>query len=610
MALVDKTPPSRYITKRRLVRLAREFRLAVSPFAFLPFLLGCATGTVERGFVQFDPAPVAEVGAQELEPISLRTIEELLGDANNAFIAANRAQEDEDFEAAFRQYTLMLELLIEADLDPAIFYDLRNQFSAILDTTTQVAKNFNRELRTAPPIPRIEDALRLGLAVPDPLPQRVLNEIEEIRTVYPKNFQAGLNRSSKYLPYIRAEFQKAGFPEDLVWLAMVESQFTPKINSRAGAGGMWQFMRGTGRHYGLTIDYYVDERYNWKKSTQAAISYLRVLHEMFDEQWPLAISAYNMGERGLERAIAMNGGDKNLWSLIESPPAANRIRRETKKFYPKLLASTIVARNPEAYGFTVTPALPDDTDDFSVRGSYALKDIEKAIGVPANTLRRLNPQLVLGVTPPEGTIQISIPAGKRTQVARAMETLPKYRPGSHVVQRNETLGEIAQRYRVSLADLMAANNVRSPKRLQIGQKLLIPGLEGGPSATETPAGASADGTYRVRRGDSLSRIAARHRVSVAELQQWNGLGRRTTIRSGAVIFVARPEQKTASSPGVEAAKQAAFKTHTVRAGESASVIAARYKVSLRDFLRWNKLSKKSVLQIGDALVIQVHADAE
>ncbi|MDQ1256436.1 MAG: rane-bound lytic murein transglycosylase, partial [Candidatus Hydrogenedentes bacterium] len=302
---------------------------------------GCKTLTPEQ---QFEPVPVATVESQELEPAAPPSVVELIRAAQDAFEAGNADQERGENAAALRQYSLMLELLVEADLDPKIFYNLKDQFAAILESTAQQAPLYER---MRPPhageVAYGSEGIS-DLTIEFPLADRVLTEIDEIQKLYPKNFQAGLNRSTKYIPHIQAKLAEAGLPQDLVWLVMVESQFTPKIISRAGAGGMWQFMRTTGRRYNLRIDSYVDERFNWCKSTDAAVQFLTDLYEMFDT-WPLAISAYNMGEGGLERAIAANGGERDLWTLLDTPPAAYQIQLETKKFYAKLLASIIVAKN-------------------------------------------------------------------------------------------------------------------------------------------------------------------------------------------------------------------------------------------------------------------------
>jgi len=238
------------------------------------------------------------------------------------------------------------------------------------------------------------------LNVPGLLPERVIQQIEEIQRAYPKNFLNGLNRSYKYAPYIRQELAKAGLPADLVWLAQVESQFSPKVVSRAGAGGMWQFMKDTARRYDISADEYVDERFHWQKATHAAVQHLADLCTHYDGNWPLAIAAYNMGEGGVDRCIEMNGGERDLWKLVENPPAANRMQDETKNFYAKLLATIIVAKNPERYGFQVTPQDPDEVEWVTVNGCYALADLEQACGLPDGRLRELNPHLVREVTNP------------------------------------------------------------------------------------------------------------------------------------------------------------------------------------------------------------------
>jgi membrane-bound lytic murein transglycosylase D len=454
----------------------------------------------------------------------------------------------------------------------------------------------------------MELARRSELEYPTPLNDRVLAEIQAIQRTYPKSFQAGLNRSGKYLPYIKAEFEKAGLPEDLVWLAMVESQFTPKINSRVGAGGMWQFMRSTGGRYGLSSNTYIDERYDWQKSTQAAIIYLKELYDMFGS-WPLAVSAYNMGEGGLERAIASNGGDRNLWRLIETPPAANRIRRETKKFYAKLLASSIVAQNPERYGFTRKPMPEERTTTIQVKGAYALDRIDEQVGLTPGTIASLNPQLIRRITPPMSSITLRVPADMRTQVASAIEGMEELQPSTHIVAKGETLSGIASMHRVSLRSLQDVNHIRTPRSLQIGQRLVIPGRMASNSAGSGATTADGDGrkVYTVARGDSLSRISSKFGTSVGQLQRWNGLGRSTQIHVGDRLFVNASTTRTAESEEViedVATLSPADSIYVVRKGDSAYTIAKKHGVSTQSLLEWNGLTKRSILHVGDVLKIR------
>ena len=549
---------------------------------------------------QFEPIPAPQIADQSLEPIAPRNALELLEEAMAAFEKANTAQEAGDKETAYLQYTQMMELLLESDLDPTVFYSLRDQFNSILDSTTKLARHYDRTKPEEWTEDVIELAFRSELEYPNPLNDRVLSEIRYIQKTYPKNFQRGLDRSQKYLPYIRKEFEKAGLPEDLVWLAMVESQFTPRINSRVGAGGMWQFMRSTGIRYGLASDGFVDDRYDWKEATQASIQYLTELYEMF-ESWPLAVSAYNMGEAGVERVIAMNRGDRNWWSLMETPPAANRIPRETKKFYPKLLASAIIANDPKRYGFETNKVAAEKTEVVKVNGAYSLQDIAQTVGISRETLQTYNQHLLNGHTSPNRTTNVYVPVGQERTLVAALPKLSQMRPDSHRVRKGETLSEIASLYKVSVRDIMSSNRIKSARHLQIGQRLVIPGRVGG----STRKAAKTDGSrkvYTVRSGDSLSRISSRNRVSVANLQRWNNMGAGTRIHVGDRLYISQPGNQpitTASKTTSSSSTKPTF--YVVKRGDFLEKIAKNHAVPLNDVLRWNNLSKRSTIRVGDKI---------
>ena len=585
-------------------------------------IVGCArTNDVH----QFEPLPSAEVGTEELEPVETRSLKELLAEAEHAFQEANKAQEEGDYELALRKYTTMLEALVEADFDPAVFYNLRGEFERILEGSTQHADIMERRRSR---IVRDWDDARdplSDLQIPFPLPERVLQEIDEIQNAYPRSFQRGLNRSFRYMPHIQEQFARAGLPEDLAWLAMVESQFWPRAVSPAGAGGMWQFMRPTGRQYNLHIDSHVDQRFDWEKSTQAAIEYLTYLYNMFDGDWALAVSAYNMGEGGLMQAMEMNGGSTDLWELIETPPASNRIRLETKKFYPRVLATIIVANNPQRYGFEVDPYEPLEFERVPVRGSYSLAALERAAGYESGILETLNPDILSGSTPPGREHLLAVPADTRERFEVALNDVREEvqpaapqeeivlasasggaaaNPSSsgnsatHTVRRGETLSGIAQHHGVNAREIMQANNIQSANLVRVGQELTIPGAASAQPAAAAPAIQQAVGgaglvsegrTYRVRRGDTLYEIAHREGVSIADLQEWNNMGSRARISVNEVLVVSPPSEGT--------------RAHTVQTGETPGGIAARYGVAVNDLLRWNNLSGNAVIRPGDELVI-------
>lgn len=563
-------------------------------------LTGCKTLDSTGRTHHFKPLPSASVDTAALEPTTRpRTTTQLLREADDAFRKANAAQEEGDSEAALRHYKDMLDLLTEADLDPVIFYNLRNEFAKILDGSSQQFSLHDQGRRREWAGLDMNDPGVVGdLPIPFPLPEAVLQEIEEIQEVYPKGFQAGLNRSFRYAPAVRAELARAGLPQDLVWLAMVESQFKSSAVSHAGARGMWQFMPATGRRYGLRIDSYVDERHNWEKATHAAIAYLSDLYQMFGE-WPLAVSAYNMGEYGLEKTISYAGGERDLWKIIESSAGQKTMHRETRKFYPKLVASIIVASSPEKYGFAIAPEPPIDTVRVPVRGSYSLARLEKSCQLPDGLLRDLNRDLVRGVTPPSGEHMLAVPVEVNERLVAALKDLTpethrveyaSNRPTESVryrVRRGDTLSEIADRYDVSMAELRRANNLRSADHLVVGKRLTIPG-----ASAPAPAPATAT-VHTVRPGDTLSEIADRYDVATRDLKAWNGLSS-TRIRVNQELQVKAPGAAAPASGGSKV-------VHVVRRGESAGTIAAKYNVKLSDLLAWNNLTRRSILRVDQKL---------
>jgi len=571
------------------------------------FFLTCALGSViamtpacttTPKSAQFDPVETAAIADGDLKPVEPRSNSELLAAADEAFRRGNAAQEAGDHQGALRQYNLMLELMIEADVDPSLFYSFRQEFARMFDSVSDDPLFFDRGQDDK----WIADARRRGwtgtLPMPSVTPKRVVIELDKITKVYPKNFQGGLDRAHKYRPYISEVFQKAGIPGELAALAMVESQFHPSVRSRAGAVGMWQFMSATGKRYDLRIDKYVDERRDWHKATHAAARYLSDLNKYFDGDWALAITAYNMGEYGLERAIAANGGERNLWKLLETPPASNKIHRESKEFYAKFLASAIVMRNPEQHGFKIKRQAAESTQRVTTRDSLSLASIEKAAELPKDTLKALNPQLIRNVTPP-GTYELVVPANAGRTVTAALRKVPKQAApspkyaatpsdGVHVVKRGDTLSGIASMYRVALAELRGINNNISPKRLMVGSRLRIPGKG------KTFAGEEKH--YRVRRGDTLYEIAKRENVSLNDLRGWNDLGRNNNLRIGQELIVGRAKSTKSTPTGTKTA-------HKVQRGESAGTIAQKYGVKLDDLLEWNGLSRKSILRVGDSLTL-------
>ena len=355
-------------------------------------------------------------------------------------------------------------------------------------------------------------------------------------------FATYLARAGRYEEMIRTRLRAAELPEDLLYLAMIESGMNPNAYSRAHAAGMWQFIRGTGRRYDLQIDYWVDERRDPYKATDAAIAHLGDLYEDFGS-WYLAAAAYNAGAGRVSRGIKRTGST-DFWDLAD----ARVLRSETRNYVPKLIAAAIIGRNPQKYGFDdVVPMEPLDFESVQVPDATSFDVLADAAGVTENDIRLLNPHFPRRVTPPNQAVEVRLPVGTSQRFTVAYAQVPASERVTwleHRVQRGETLGHIAGRYGTSVSAIRAANNYVNPKRLQIGQRLIIPRSGAAPTrvASAAPAGgATVSGsgplTVTVRRGDTLWDISRRYNVTTTQLMQINGLnssrihpGDRITVR--------------------------------------------------------------------------------
>jgi membrane-bound lytic murein transglycosylase D len=285
-------------------------------------------------------------------------------------------------------------------------------------------------------------------------------------------------RAGRYLEMIRDTLRDHGLPEDLAFVAMIESGFNPMAVSRAGAKGLWQFMAGTARRYGLRVDQWVDERFDPEKSTTAAAAYLRDLYAQFGS-WSLAQAAYNAGEMKVTRAIRAVGS-KDFWALARS----STLKQETKEFVPQIHAATVIGQDPSRYGFDVGVHPPPAVEFVSVPPSTQLTAIAKVSGVSSDTLRSLNPVLVKGVTPPGGPYRLRVPAEASAAIHAALvpgkpsRALPASasRADVHVVQSRDTVSGIARRYGVSVGDVLRWNNLAADDVIRPGDRLVVADL--------------------------------------------------------------------------------------------------------------------------------------
>jgi membrane-bound lytic murein transglycosylase D len=363
-----------------------------------------------------------------------------------------------------------------------------------------------------------------------------------------------LERTGRYGPMIQEELARRGMPQDLLYLAMIESGFSPRAYSVAAASGVWQFIAETGRRYGLEVNADVDERRDPVKSTYAALDYLEFLHRRFDS-WYLAAAAYNTGENRVgrimrERYGREKGTDAEFWAI------ASRLPSETRNYVPLMLAAAHIAKAPEQYGFAGLEYQPTLAfDEVWVPGAVDIELIASAAGVPADSVNELNLHLMRQRTPEGRTWLVRLPAGTQARfaaefpglyrdaqlaLAREAERAPAVgataaatpaRAVTHTVRRGETLSHVAVRYGVSVAALRNANGNVQPTRVRAGQALRIPG--GAQVAAASNAPARVEPRYhQVRRGENLTVIARRYGTTIARLQSLNDLGRNSRIIAG------------------------------------------------------------------------------
>jgi membrane-bound lytic murein transglycosylase D len=310
----------------------------------------------------------------------------------------------------------------------------------------------------------------------------VQSHIHFFNTSIRSRFEQWLIRLSRYRPLVENIFAEFNLPSDLVYLSLVESGFNPYAYSRAKATGPWQFMKGTGKLYGLRIDHYVDERRDPIKSTVAAARYLRDLYDLFGT-WPLAMAAYNAGEGKVMRAL-QKAQAETFWDISKT----KLIRRETKQYVPRIMAATVIAKNPEQYGFRQEPVAPHQFEEVIVNRPLHFRAIAKVTGIPYEELRLLNPELRRDATPPDDSAyHLKVPVGTAAKVVQVLDRVPTYKfpplPTKsyrvkadtgrwYRVRVGDTLEKISKRFRVPLKTLKARNNLSSPV-IKPGEFLII-----------------------------------------------------------------------------------------------------------------------------------------
>ena len=417
-----------------------------------------------------------------------------------------------------------------------------------------------------------------------------------------RQFEIWLDRYFQYGPMLKEILNEYELPEELAYLAMIESGLNPKAYSRAKATGMWQFMYSTGKKYGLQRNWYIDERRDPEKATHAAAKFLLDLYKEFDH-WYLALAAYNGGPGRVHRATRLHQ-TSDFWQLHSLP-------RETRNYIPYYLAAAIIASNPTSYGFKTPKTKQHKYEVVEIKQSADLAVLANSAGTSLKTLKAYNPELRQSATPVDVVYRLKIPVGKKEQFVTNFNSLPsdqRFAPQyvAHKVKRGESLWTISKKYRVSIHDLAAVNKIRNRHRLSIGQKLTIPvRRSNGGTLLASNSGPSGHKKviYKVKRGDTLGHIAEDYKTMARSIRRWNKLEYGQHIFPGQKLTIWIKEDMSQLASNTNAGREKVV--HKVKRGDTIGHIAESYRVSSRKIMSWNNIKSKQHIYPGQKLNIWV-----
>lgn len=426
------------------------------------------------------------------------------------------------------------------------------------------------------------------------------------------------DRAEPYLYYIVQELEKRGMPLDLALLPIVESAYHPFAYSPSRASGIWQFIPGTGRVYGLKQNWWYDGRRDIVAATDAALNYLQKLHNEFDGDWLLALAAYNSGEGNVGRSIRRNkkaGKPIDFFSL--------KLPRETRGYVPSLLAVAEIISDPGKYKLAIKPiANNQHFKQVAIGSQIDLATAAELSELSIEEMYTLNPGFNRWATDPKGPHRLLIPVDKADAFKNKLDSLPddeRIKWQQHVIKKGESLGLIATRYRTEVATLKQINRLNG-NTIRAGHSLLIPtaqkplkhyslSLDSRRYKDLKPAGDGKRFVYTIKRGDNLWDIGRHYGISVKQLCAWNNISSRAILRPGKKldIWITEGDDQNARAIPVVANKTTDDGTrhirYTVLEGDSLWLISQQFGVPVAHIKKWNNLAKKRYIKPGQVLDI-------
>lgn len=441
---------------------------------------------------------------------------------------------------------------------------------------------------------------------------------------HPDYLQRVFSRGALYLPYIVDQVIEAGLPLEIALLPVIESALDPFAYSQGRASGLWQFIPATARLYHIKIDWWYDGRRDIIDSTKAATAFLTDLGARYQQDWPLALSAYNAGAGRVNQAIKRNQRQNKattFWDLA--------LPKETRNYVPKLLALAAIIRSPDTYGITLPYIdMKKSWAVFPMSNQIDLALAADLAEVPVDDLYRLNPGHNQWATHPQGPYRLLLPQAQIPVMTDNLASYPSEQRITwrrHIIRSGETLSEIADDYQLSVDAILEANQL-SGHLIIAGEILMIPT----PLASPNDYLLSSDNRatnrlkryqaryqqppqeHTVRSGDSLWRIAKQYQVSVRELARWNGLTPKSVLPIGDILFVFQPTPTTdalkiSRNPPPQTRPMVRTIYYKIRTGDSLSKIAARFNTSVSAIKTWNPtLTQKPYLHPGDRLRLELN----